>query len=100
METSSDVNATKAIANDGSTLYDRSINIIDALGGEQNIEHVTACATRLRVSLKDSTLVDRDVLTGLGATAVLDVKNGIQAIYGGKAILYSQEINQILGREE
>lgn len=100
METSSDVNATKAIANDGSTLYDRSINIIDALGGEQNIEHVTACATRLRVSLKDSTIVDRDVLTNLGATAVLDVKNGIQAIYGGKAILYSQEINQILGKEE
>ncbi|MDO5078116.1 MAG: PTS transporter subunit EIIC [Streptococcus minor] len=91
--------SSKMMAN-GNSLHDLSINIIDALGGDANIEDVTACATRLRVSLKDSSLVDKDVLKAVGATAVLDVKNGIQAIYGGKAILYSQEINQILGREE
>ncbi|HFI0306305.1 TPA: PTS transporter subunit EIIC [Streptococcus suis] len=100
METSdSSANSDKVLKN-GSTLYDSAISIIDALGGETNIEHVTACATRLRVSLKDSQMVDKDVLKAIGATAVLDVKDGIQAIYGGRAILYSQEINQILGREE
>ncbi|MFH0384707.1 PTS transporter subunit EIIC [Streptococcus sp. A11] len=100
METGdSSANSEKVLKN-GSTLYDSAISIIDALGGETNIEHVTACATRLRVSLKDSQMVDKDVLKAIGATAVLDVKDGIQAIYGGRAILYSQEINQILGREE
>lgn len=100
METGdSSANSDKVLKN-GSTLYDSAISIIDALGGETNIEHVTACATRLRVSLKDSQMVDKDVLKAIGATAVLDVKDGIQAIYGGRAILYSQEINQILGREE
>ncbi len=100
METSdSSANSDKVLKN-GSTLYDSAISIIDALGGETNIEHVTACATRLRVSLKDSQMVDKHVLKAIGATAVLDVKDGIQAIYGGRAILYSQEINQILGREE
>lgn len=99
MDTPEEGHSAKVVAN-GSTLYDQSINIIDALGGDANIENVTACATRLRVSLKDSSLVDKGVLQAVGATAVLDVKGGIQAIYGGKAILYSQEINQILGREE
>lgn len=84
----------------GSSLREVSLAIIEALGGQANIEDVTACATRLRVSLSDSSLVNKNVLTSLGATAVLDVKNGIQAIYGGKAILYSQEINQLLGRED
>ena len=81
-----------------SSLTEASHDIIEALGGENNIEHVTACATRLRVSLTDSHKVDKNTLKSLGATAVLDVDNGIQAVYGGKAILYSQEINEILGR--
>ncbi|MBP2622697.1 PTS transporter subunit EIIC [Streptococcus oricebi] len=83
-----------------SNLYDQAQEIITALGSADNIEDVTACATRLRVSLKDSKLVKQDQLKQIGATAVLDVQGGIQAIYGSKAILYSQEINQILGREE
>ncbi|MGT2934127.1 PTS transporter subunit EIIC [Streptococcus catagoni] len=82
------------------SLRDKSLIIIEALGTSTNIEDVSACATRLRVSLKDSSIVDKEILKSMGATAVLDVKNGIQAIYGGKAILYSQEINQILGKEE
>lgn len=82
------------------SLHELSQKIIIALGDVDNIEDVTACATRLRVSLKDSQIVDKNFLTSIGATAVLDVKNGIQAIYGGKAILYSQEINQILGKDE
>ncbi|EGO8022612.1 hypothetical protein FDO48_002546 [Enterococcus faecalis] len=32
----------------------------------------------------------------LGATAVFEVNGGIQAVFGGKADLLSQEINQIL----
>lgn len=83
-----------------STLTETSRDIIEALGGEANIEHVTACATRLRVSLADSQRVDKESLKAIGATAVLDVDNGVQAVYGGKAILYSQEINDILGKEE
>lgn len=81
-------------------LTEQATHIIAALGGAENIEHVTACATRLRVSLKESAIIQKSVLLSTGATAILDVKNGIQAIYGGKAILLSQEINQLLGREE
>ncbi|WP_296876296.1 PTS transporter subunit EIIC [Thomasclavelia sp.] len=83
-----------------SSLHDDAIIILEALGGKDNIEDVDACITRLRVSVKDSNQVDRDTLKKIGATAVLDVKGGIQAIYGAKAILYKNEINSILGVDD
>ncbi|HEM2697826.1 TPA: PTS transporter subunit EIIC [Streptococcus suis] len=100
MESSDQASHSEKVLSNGSSLRDDAIAIIDALGGADNIENVTACATRLRVSLRNSGLVDKGVIQYIGATAVLDVKGGIQAIFGGKAILYSQEINQILGLEE
>ncbi|HEM3663491.1 TPA: PTS transporter subunit EIIC [Streptococcus suis] len=100
MESSDQASHSEKVLSNGSSLRDNAIAIIDALGGPDNIENVTACATRLRVSLRNSGLVDKGIIQSIGATAVLDVKGGIQAIFGGKAILYSQEINQILGLEE
>lgn len=77
-------------------LFNDSTAIITALGGVDNIETVSACATRLRVSLKDNNIVNEDVFKMLGAPGVLKVGGGVQAIFGGKADIYSQEINDIL----
>lgn len=77
-------------------LYNESSEIIAALGGRSNINTVTACATRLRVSLKDNSKVNEAVFKKLKAAGVLKVGDGVQAIFGGKADLYSQEINDIL----
>lgn len=82
------------------TLHQDALRILEALGGRENIEDVDACITRLRVSVKDSEKVNKDVLKQVGAAAVLDVKGGIQAIYGAKAILYKNEINGILGVDD
>ena len=82
-----------------SDLHQQSLQIIEALGGQANIESVTACATRLRVAVVDPQKVNKEVFKQLKATAVLEVKGGIQAVFGGKSDLYSQEINQILGHE-
>ena len=83
-----------------STLKEDSHKIITALGGKENIEDVDACITRLRVSVKDVAKVDKDALKKLGATDVLEVGGGIQAIYGAKAILYKNNIVEILGIDE
>nr|WP_251717073.1 PTS transporter subunit IIABC [Lactobacillus agrestimuris] len=80
----------------GNKLYDESMDIIAALGGRDNIQTVSACATRLRVSLKDNSKVNEGVFKKLGAPGVLKVAGGVQAILGGKADIYSQEINDIL----
>lgn len=85
---------------DKSAIKEESKKVLVALGGPENIEDVDACITRLRVSVKDNSKVDKEELKRIGATAVLDVKGGIQAIYGAKAILYKTEINDILGIED
>lgn len=83
-----------------SSLKDESIAVIKALGGKENIEDVDACITRLRVSVRSVENVDKDALRKIGATDVLEVGGGIQAIYGAKAILYKNTIEDILGLEE
>ncbi|MFJ6957761.1 MAG: PTS transporter subunit EIIC [Ligilactobacillus animalis] len=81
-----------------SSLNAEAKTVIKALGGTENIETVEACATRLRVAVVDKSKVDKKMLKSLGAVAVLEVGGGIQAVFGGKANLFSQEINQILGK--
>ncbi|TWT28588.1 PTS glucose transporter subunit IIBC [Corynebacterium canis] len=93
-----DVEAAAAIPAD--TLYQESERIIVALGGKNNIEDVDACITRLRVSVLDSSAVDRNSLRRLGATDVLDVAGGIQAVYGAKAVLYKNAIVDLLGLDD
>nr|WP_330372195.1 glucose PTS transporter subunit EIIB [Pseudobutyrivibrio sp. MD2005] len=82
------------------SLREDAVKIIAALGTAANIEEVDACVTRLRVSVKDPDKVDREALKALGATGVLDVKGGIQAIYGAKAILYKNHIAEILNLDD
>lgn len=83
-----------------SSLHDDALVIIDALGGGDNIEDVDACITRLRISVIDMSKVDKQVLKRLGATDVLEVGGGIQAIYGAKAVLYKNNISDILDLDE
>lgn len=73
--------------------------VLVALGGAENLEDVDACITRLRVSVKDVSKVDKEKIKSLGATAVLEVKGGIQAIFGAKADPIKQKINEIIGRD-
>ena len=83
-----------------SSIKEEAAKVLVALGGAENLEDVDACITRLRVSVKDVAKVDKDELKRLGATAVLDVKGGIQAIYGAKAVLYKNAINDIIGLDD
>lgn len=77
-----------------------SDRIITALGGADNIEDVDACITRLRVSVKDPARVDKQGLKDVGAVDVFEVAGGVQAVYGGKAVLYKSVINDRLGLED
>lgn len=95
-----DESAAPVLAEQPSSLNDEAHVIIQSLGQPENIQSVEACATRLRVAVKDSGKVDKTTIKNLGATAVFDVNGGVQAVFGGKADLLSQEINQILGKDE
>jgi PTS system glucose-specific IIC component len=77
-----------------------SLQIIDALGGQENLEDVDACITRLRVSVHDAAKVDKQALKSLGAVDVFEVAGGVQAVYGGKAVIYKSHINEIIGHDD
>jgi PTS system glucose-specific IIC component len=57
-------------------------DLVAAFGGADNIRTLDACVTRLRVIVAKMELVDRDRLKKLGATEVLMVGDGVQAIFG------------------
>ncbi len=78
-------------------IVEKAPAVLAALGGESNIVSVDACITRLRVEVKDKSKVDKNELKSLGAAGVMEVGNGIQAIFGAKADGYKNAINDILG---
>ena len=90
----------KPVVETRDSLKQDSVRIIEALGGAENIEDVDACITRLRVAVKEVDKVNKATLKDIGAVDVLEVKGGIQAIYGAKAILYKNNINEILGVDD
>lgn len=80
----------------GDSLQETATFVIKALGGEENIEDVDTCITRLRVTGKDTAKVGQVSIKSLGAVTVLEVKGGIQAIFGAEADPIKQRINKIL----
>ncbi|ARU91906.1 glucose-specific PTS system IIABC component [Spiroplasma clarkii] len=74
-------------------LEPRTIEVLTALGGYENLKSVTSCATRLRVVLLDGTLVDKEKLKQLGASGVIVKQNNVQVIFGGEAIVLAEKIN-------
>ncbi|MEG0329805.1 MAG: PTS transporter subunit EIIC [Longicatena sp.] len=72
--------------------------IVEALGGSENIETVTCCASRLRVTLKDDGLAasDEDWKNYLEAMGVVRGKNSLQIIYGVRVGNITTAVKDIL----
>lgn len=71
-------------------------NILSALGGKENITHLDACITRLRVEVKDKAGVDKNRLKKLGASGVLEVGNNVQAIFGTRSDTIKSQIQDVM----
>ncbi|WP_413304333.1 glucose-specific PTS transporter subunit IIBC [Bacillus sp. 1P10SD] len=75
---------------------DLAANILAAMGGKENIAHLDACITRLRVSVNDIKDVNKDQLKKLGAAGVLEVGNNIQAIFGPRSETIKGQMKDIM----
>ncbi|MGM7702229.1 glucose-specific PTS transporter subunit IIBC [Pseudalkalibacillus sp. Hm43] len=75
---------------------DLPYNILEGLGGQENISHLDACITRLRVSVNDVKQVDKNRLKKLGASGVLEVGNNIQAIFGPRSDSIKSQMQDIM----
>ena len=68
------------------------------LGGKENIVDVDACMTRLRVTVKDTSLVGTEQeWKKNGALGLILKDKGVQAIYGPKADVIKSDIQDLLG---
>jgi len=79
--------------------YEKAGLLISAFGGANNITNLDACITRLRIGIKDPSLVDKDTLKQLGAAAVITVGNGIQAVFGTQSDNLKTDIDEWLSSE-
>lgn len=70
--------------------------IVEGLGGAANLSDVDCCATRLRCTVKDATLVKQDVLKASGASGVICKGNGVQVVYGPKVAVIKAKLEDYL----
>lgn len=71
----------------------RALQFLTALGGGDNIIEITSCATRLRLTVQDSSLVDEAWLGTLGARGVLTpTSHSLQVIVGTEAEILADGI--------
>jgi PTS system glucose-specific IIC component len=59
--------------------------LVAAFGGAANIKNLDACITRLRVELHDPGRASPESLKALGASGVVKVGSGMQAIFGTRS---------------
>ncbi|WP_101773049.1 PTS transporter subunit IIABC [Peptostreptococcus faecalis] len=95
--TKSDVNAkNNSESNSDSAKDDISMAIVHGLGGKSNISSLDACATRLRTTVKDSTMVKDDILKATGAAGVVKSGEGVQVIYGPRVSVIKSNLEEYI----
>lgn len=60
----------------------KSQQILDGLGGLENISDLSCCTTRLRVTLHQPSKLNKEKLLATGAAAVVANGDGVQVVYG------------------
>lgn len=60
----------------------KSQQILDGLGGLENISDLSCCATRLRATLHQPSKLNKEKLLATGAAAVVSNGDGVQVVYG------------------
>jgi glucose-specific phosphotransferase system IIA component len=71
----------------------KALEVLKALGGSENIKHIDACITRLRLELNDTAKLDKNMLKSLGSAGVMEAGGGsVQVIFGTQAEGLKDEI--------
>ncbi|MGR2855957.1 PTS N-acetyl glucosamine transporter subunit IIABC [Erwinia rhapontici] len=89
----------EANSNTEEGLADLSRQYIGAIGGSDNLNVIDACITRLRLSVKDASLVNDAQCKRLGASGVVKLnKQTIQVIVGAKAESIAEEMKKQIAK--
>ncbi len=74
---------------------ERILELIENLGGMDNLDSIDACITRLRLTVKKRELVNDQGLISMGAKGVVGKTAAIQVIFGAEADIFKTELLDI-----
>jgi glucose PTS system EIICB or EIICBA component len=77
----------------------RARELVLAFGGSENLASLDACITRLRVVVREPGRVDQARLKALGASGVVIVGQGVQAIFGPLSDNLRTDMQEVLRTE-
>ena len=76
---------------------EKSVNILTGIGGIDNlVGDIDCCATRLRLTLVDTSKVNEPLLKATGAGGVVLKGNGIQVIYGPSVTIVKSNFEELV----
>lgn len=82
-----------------SSLEDKAVQILQAIGNKENIEAIDACITRIRLTVKNGEKIDENRLKQLGANGIMKLDNkNYQIIVGTVADPLVTHIKAIMKR--
>ena len=87
---------TTGSASQGDADHKTSALILEGLGGKDNIANLDCCATRLRVTVKDSDKVSDALLKQSGAAGVIHKGTGVQIVYGPQVSVIKSELEEYM----
>ena len=76
----------------------KSANILKGVGGVNNLTDIDCCATRLRLTLKDSSKIDEKLLKATGASGVVVKGSGVQVIYGPSVTIVKTNFEEFVDK--
>lgn len=74
--------------------------IIEGLGGKDNIQLLTNCITRLRVTLIDKTKFNKEIIDKTNPFGIKEVGNQLQIVYGGRVTNIATLAKEYLGFDD
>ena len=76
--------------------FNMEINkLVQYLGGKDNILDTEVNMSRLKVTLKDVSIVDKNAIEKLGAKGIVEIDNQLKIIFGPDAVKLKKYINEI-----
>ena len=83
-----------ALANNDYTAIAKTV--LEGIGGASNVTSVDNCITRLRLEVKDSTLVNEKKVKSVSAGVIRPSKTSVQVIIGPKVQFVADELNKLV----
>ena len=91
-----DVEAEKAVVLSDDDFAKVAAIILEGVGGKENVASIDNCITRLRLEIKDHTLVNEKVIKSAGVAGVIRPgKNAVQVIIGTKVQFVADEFKKL-----